>query len=370
VRRRRLTGAAVRFHSLRVADSDEPIGVPTACHRVASRPGWSAQWQALVAAVCLLSIAAVVAPTDAQPPPKVPKIGFFSGATADGVANLVEAFRQGMRDLGYVEGKTFVLEARYADGKPEKIPELARELVGLKVDVIVPTTDAPIAALKRETRTIPIVMANSTDPVGTGFVASLAHPGGNVTGLTNLSVDLSGKRLEILREVLPGLARVAFLWNPEARGTVLDFNESEKAASSLHLELQSIEVSSAADLDRAFSTVTSQHAQAMIVLPGNPLAFSKRAEIARFAQRNRLPSMYGIKEYVDAGGLMSYGPSLPAMYRHAATYVDKILKGAKPADLPVERPTKFELVLNLKTANALGLKVPPSLLQRADQLIQ
>jgi len=242
--------------------------------------------------------------------------------------------------------------------------------VGRKVDVIVASTDGPIAAAKRETRTIPIVMTNSADPVGTGFVASLARPGGNVTGLSTRSADLSGKRLELLREVVPGLSRVAFLWNPDARGTVLDYKESEAAATSLHLELQSIEVSSATDLDRAFSTVRSQRAQAVIVPPGNPAAFANRIEVASFAQRSRLPSMYGLKEYVDAGGLISYGPSLRAMYRRAAYFVDKILKGTKPADLPIERPTKFELAINLKTAKALGPTIPPSILQRADQVIE
>jgi putative tryptophan/tyrosine transport system substrate-binding protein len=324
----------------------------------------------LLAAVCLLSIAAVWAPVRAQPASKIPKIGFLTQTTRDGVATLVDAFRQGMRELGYVEGKTFVLDTRFAEGHSERLPELARELVGRKVDVIVATSDGPIAAAKRETRTIPIVMTNGADPVGTGFVASLAHPGGNVTGLSNVSADLSGKRLELLREVVPGLTRVAFLWNPDARGTVLDYKESQAAAISLHLELQSVEVSSAADLDHAFSTVTSQRPQAVIVPPGNPVMFSKRAEIASFAQKTRLPSMYGLKEYVDAGGLMSYGPSLPAMYRRAATYVDKILKGTAPGDLPVERPTKFELVINLKTAKALGLTMPRPLLERADQLIQ
>jgi ABC-type uncharacterized transport system substrate-binding protein len=324
----------------------------------------------LVAAVCFLAIAAIWASTDAQQAPKIAKIGFLTGNTQDGSAVPIAAFRQGMRELGYVEGKTFVLEARFADGHFEKLPELARELVSRKVDVIVATTDGPIAAARRETRTIPIVMANSGDPVGTGFVASLARPGGNVTGVTNLSADLSGKRLELLREVVPRLSRVAFLWNPESRGTVLDYKESQAAAISLHLELQSVEVSSATDFDHAFSTVTSQRPQAMIVPPGNPVAFAKRAEIASFAQRSRLPSMYGLGEYVDAGGLMSYGPSLPAMYRRAATYVDKILKGAAPGDLPVERPTKFELVINLKTAKALGLTMPRSLLERADQLVQ
>ena len=323
-----------------------------------------------VAAVCLFFVAAIWASTDAQPASKIPKIGFLTQTTRDGVATLVDAFRQGMRELGYVEGKTFVLDTRFAEGHSERLPELARELVGRKVDVIVATTDGPIAAAKRETRKIPIVMTNGADPVGTGFVASLAHPGGNVTGLSNVSADLSGKRLELLREVVPGLSRVAFLWNPDARGTVLDYKESQAAAISLHLELQSVEVSSAADLDHAFSTVTSQRPQAVIVPPGNPVMFSKRAEIASFAQKSRLPSMYGLKEYVDAGGLMSYGPSLPAMYRRAATYVDKILKGATPGDLPVERPAQFELVINLKTAKALGLTMPRSLLERADQLIQ
>ena len=314
----------------------------------------------------------LVAPlaAEGQPVQKIPKVGFVTQTTPAGLAVLVEAFRQGMRELGYVEGKTFVLEARYGQGTFERLPELARELVGLKADVIVATTDGPIAAVKRETRTIPIVMANSADPVGTGFVASLARPGGNVTGLSNVSADLSGKRLELLREVVPGLSRVAFLWNPDARGTVLDYKESEAAATSLHLEHQSVEVSSPADLDRAFSTVKSQRAQAVIVAPGNPAMFSNRAAVASFARRSRLPSMYGLKEYVDAGGLMSYGPSLPAMYRRTATYVDKILKGAKPGDLPVERPTKFELIINLKAAKALGLTIPQSLLQRADQVIE
>jgi len=212
-------------------------------------------------------------------------------------------------------------------------------------------------------------MLTSSDPVGTGLVASLARPGGNVTGLSNISSELSGKRLELLREAVPGLSRVAFLWNPDVRGNVLDYKETENVARSLRLELQSVEVSSAEDLDRAFSVVTNQRAQA-IVLPANPVGFTNRRQIASFAQRNRLPSMYATKEYVEAGGLMSYGPSLPDLFRRAAIYVDKILKGAKPADLPVEQPTKFELVINLKTAKALGLTIPQSLLRRADQVIQ
>ena len=213
-------------------------------------------------------------------------------------------------------------------------------------------------------------MTNSSDPVGTGFVASLAHPGGNVTGISNISPELSGKRLELLRQVVPELSRVAFFWNPEVRGNLLDYKETERAASSLHLELQSVEVSSTEDLDRGFSAVTAQRAQALILPAGNAVMLSKRTEIASFAQRNRLPAMYPSNDYMDAGGLMSYGPTVSAMSHRAAIYADKILKGAKPANLPVERPTKFELVINLKTAKALGLTIPLSLLHGADQLIQ
>jgi ABC-type uncharacterized transport system substrate-binding protein len=212
-------------------------------------------------------------------------------------------------------------------------------------------------------------MANSIDPVGTGFVTSLAHPGGNVTGLSNISSELSGKRLELLREAVPGLSRVALLWNPDVRGAILDYKETEAAARSRHLELQSVEVSRTADLDRAFSALTNQHAQAFI-LPPNPVAITNQGQIARRARRSRLPSIYAQQEYVSAGGLMSYGPSTAEMNRRAARYVDKILKGAKPADLPVEQPNKFELVINLKTAKALGLTIPPSLLLRADQVIE
>ncbi|HEU5155108.1 MAG TPA: ABC transporter substrate-binding protein, partial [Gemmatimonadales bacterium] len=271
---------------------------------------------------------------------------------------------------GYVEGKMFVLELRYGEARAERLPELARELMGLKMDVIVAGgADTATAAVKRESQTIPIVMVNTTDPVGTGFVASLARPGGNITGLSNISSELSGKRLELLRETVPGLSRVAVLWNPDVRGAVLDYKGTESAAHSLRMELQSVEVSRAEDLDRAFSAVTSQRAQAVVVLP-NPVGFANRPQIASFAQRNRLPSMYPQREYVDAGGLISYGPSLSDLFRRAANYVDKILKGAKPGELPVEQPTKFELVINLKTARALGLTLPPSLLRRADQVIQ
>jgi putative tryptophan/tyrosine transport system substrate-binding protein len=315
-------------------------------------------------------IPASVQLVEAQQAPKVAKIGYLLPSTPVAAAHLVEAFRQGLRELGYVEGKNLVLEIRYGEARFERLPELARELVGLKLDVIATATDPAIAAVKRETQTIPIVMTNSTDPVGTGFVASLARPGGNVTGLSSISPELSGKRLELLREVVPGLSRVAFLWNPDVRGNVLDYNETEGAARSLRLQLQSVEVSRAEDLDRAYSAVTKGRAQALIMPAANPVGFANRGQIASFAQRNRLPSIYAQKEYVDAGGLMSYGPSTPDMNRRAATYVDKILKGTKPANLPVERPKKFELVINLKAAKQIGVTIPQSVLYRADKVIK
>ena len=307
---------------------------------------------------------------EAQPLPKVAKIGLLTPSSPDGSGHLVEAFRQGFRQLGYIEGQTFVLQARYGDGKSERLADLARELVRWKADVIVTSTDVATAAVRRQTRTMPIVMALSTDPVGTGFVASLARPGGNVTGLSNITAELGGKRLELLKEAVPGLARVAFLWNPDVRGAVLDYKETEERARSLRLELRSLEVYTAEDLDRAFVTLTGDHVQAFVVAAANVVMFARRSAIAQFAQSNRLASMYAAREYVDAGGLISYGANVSDMFRRAATYVDKILKGAKPADLPVEQPTKFELVINLKTAKAIGLTIPPAVLGRADQVVE
>ena len=278
----------------------------------------------LVIAALLLAVAAAGTPADAQQAAKTAKIGILSATTPAALAPGVEAFKQGLRELGWVEGKSFVLEVRYGEGKVERLPELARELVALKMDVIVTPADLSIAAVKRETQTIPIVMALSSDPVGAGFVASLARPGGNITGLSNISPELSGKRLELLREAVPGFSRVALLWNPDVRGAVLDYKEAASAARSLRVEIQSVEASRAEDLDRAFSTITSWRAQALM-LPGvNPVGFANRAQIVSFAQRNRLPSMYPTREYVDSGGLMSYGPSLPDQFRRAAVYVDKI----------------------------------------------
>jgi putative tryptophan/tyrosine transport system substrate-binding protein len=307
-------------------------------------------------------------PANAQPAKKVPRIGvLYAGPTT--ASQFAAAFTQGLRDHGYAEGQNIVFERRFGDAKPERTAELAAELVRLKVDVIVTNTDVAIAAVKQQTQTIPIVMANSTDPVGTGFVASLARPGGNITGLTGISPELSAKRLELLKEVVPGLSRVAIMWNPDVRGAVLDHKETQSAARSLGLQLQSVEVSRADDFERAFSRLTTGRAEALIVVASS-LAFANRDQLASLADKHRLPAMYGRREYVDAGGLIAYGSNLAEHWRRAATYVDKILKGAKPGDLPVEQPTEFELVINLKTAKALGLTIPPSLLRRADEVIQ
>jgi putative tryptophan/tyrosine transport system substrate-binding protein len=318
----------------------------------------------------LLAIAAPGPPSDAQQATRIPKIGFLTATNQVTLAPNIAAFRQGLREVGYVEGKTILVEVRFAEAAVERLPELARQLVALKPDLIVATNDVVIASVRRETRTIPIVMAFSSDPAGAGFVASLARPGGNVTGLSTLSPEISGKRLELLREVIPGLSRVALLWNPDSRGNLLDYKETEVVARSLHVELQSVELFRIDDLDRAFSAVTKGRAQALIVPAGNPITVTRQAQVASFAQRSRLPSIYGARDAVDAGGLMSYGPSVADLFRRAATYVDRILKGAKPADLPVEQPTKFELVINLKTAKALGLTIPQSILLRADQVIE
>jgi putative tryptophan/tyrosine transport system substrate-binding protein len=318
----------------------------------------------------LLAIAAPGPPSDAQQATRIPKIGFLTATNQVTLAPNIAAFRQGLREVGYVEGKTILVEVRFAEAAVERLPELARQLVALKPDLIVATNDVVIASVRRETQTIPIVMAFSSDPAGAGFVASLARPGGNVTGLSTLSPEISGKRLELLREVIPGLSRVALLWNPDSRGNLLDYKETEVVARSLHVELQSVELFRIDDLDRAFSAVTKGRAQALIVPAGNPITVTRQAQVASFAQRSRLPSIYGARDAVDAGGLMSYGPSVADLFRRAATYVDRILKGAKPADLPVEQPTKFELVINLKTAKALGLTIPQSILLRADQVIE
>jgi len=299
----------------------------------------------------------------------IPRIGVLYTGTPGTAAQVSEAFNQGLRELGYVEGTNIVVERRFGDAKPERLSELAAELVRLKVDVIVTSTDEAIVAIKRQTQTIPIVMTASTDPVATGFVASLAHPGGNVTGFTSIFPDLSAKKLELLRETVPGLSRVAIVWNPDVRGALLDYKATEEAARSLRMHLQSVEVIRIDDIDRAFAALTTGRAEALIVVPST-ITLDNRVQIANLAQKNRLPAIYGGRPFADAGGLMAYGSSLSDRWRRAATFVDKILKGAKPGELPVEQPTKFELIINLKTAKAMGLTMPHSLLRRADEVIE
>ena len=307
---------------------------------------------------------------NAQQAAKIARIGFLGQNLAPN-PHVREAFRQGLRDLGYVEGRNLVIEYRDAEGKFDRLPALAADLVALKVDVIVaPITLAALAA-KQATRTIPIVFA-SGDPVGSGLVTGLARPGGNATGLSFLHADLVGKCLELLTQAIPGGSRVAVLWQPGVLGDEHAENMlkgAEVAARALGVRLQFVEARGPEDFSRAFSDMTSAGVGALIVLTGFML-FDGRRRLVDLAAKNRLPAVYTAREFVDAGGLMAYGANLADVYRHAATYVDKILKGAKPADLPVEQPTKFELVINLKTAKAFGLTVPPSLLARADEVVE
>jgi putative ABC transport system substrate-binding protein len=285
---------------------------------------------------------------------------------------LREAFLQGLRDLGYVEGRNVVIEDRSAEGKPERVPALAAELVALKVDVIVTSGTPRALAAKHATRSVPIVFAGVSDPVKSGLVTSLARPGGNVTGLSLLAPDLVGKDLEQLKQAVPGVSRVAVLWQPGALGERTEqkmLKEADVAARALGMRPQFVEARGPENFDRAFSDMTQARAGALTVL-STPMFASERGRLVALAAKNRLPAVYPLREFVDAGGLMAYGPNAVDMYRRAATYVDRILKGTKPGDLPVEQATKFELVINLKTAKALGLTIPPSLLQRADQVIE
>jgi putative ABC transport system substrate-binding protein len=308
---------------------------------------------------------------EAQQAAKVPRIGYLTGNRATN-PHLHEAFRQGLRDLGYVEGDNVVIEYRDAEGKVERLPALAAELVALKVDVIVvPNTPAALAA-KQATRTLPIVVAFAADPVTDGLVTSLARPGGNVTGLTSLNPELIGKCLEQLKQAVPGVNRVAVLWPPGGLGERTDkdmLKGAEVAARALGMRLQFVEARGPDDFDRAFSEMTKARAGALTVLPST-MFLNERRRLVDLAAKNRLPTVFPNRDSVDAGGLMSYGPNIADNFRRAATYVDKILRGARPGDLPVEQPTKFELVINLKTAKALGLTIPPSVLGRADEVIQ
>jgi putative ABC transport system substrate-binding protein len=305
----------------------------------------------------------------AQQPEKLYRIGMLERTSiATNAANL-DGFRQGLRDLGYVEGKTFVIEYRSADGHDERFPSLATELVRAKVDLILTRGTPAALAAKSATRTIPVVMAASGDPVGSGLVASLGHPGGNVTGLSLFNVEIYAKRVELLRELVPRLTRIAGLFNMSNPVLPLQWKEVERAARSLGIQPQLLDVRRPEDLPRAFDAAAKQRAEALVVGLDGVTQGNLRL-IAELAAKQRLPSIYGAKEYVDFGGLITYGASDLHMYHRAATFVDKIFKGAKPADLAVEQPTKFELVINLKTAKALGLTISPSLLLRANQVIE
>jgi ABC-type uncharacterized transport system substrate-binding protein len=324
--------------------------------------------------VVTLALILLTAPltTEAQQATTVYRIGRLSPGAPLFVAHLWEAFRQGLREFGYVEGHNLVIEERYAEGREERLRDLAAELVRLQVDVLVTEGAAAVRAAQHATRTIPIVMGGATaDPVGQGFVASLAHPGGNITGLSYLGAELPGKRLEILKEAVPQSTRIAVLANPAFPAYASAMHNLTGAAQALGLHLHVVEVRRADELDTAFAAMTRAGADAVIVMEDAVLLNSQRGRVvADLATTHRLPMMYAWREWVVAGCLMSYGPSRPGMYRQAATYVDKILKGANPAELPVEQATKFELVINLKTAKALGITMPPSLLLLADEVIQ
>ena len=306
-----------------------------------------------------------------QQPAKVPRIGYLQPAAPQNNSSpFLEDFRQGLRDLGYIEGKSVQLEIRWGEGKLERLPVLAAELVGLKVDVIVAVTSPSVMAAKQATQTIPIVMPLSSDPVGDGLVKSLARPGGNITGLSLMTPDVGAKRLQLLKEVFPKPVRpVAVLWNPDYVGMAARFRQAQRVGPTIGMDVRSVEVRDSRELERALEALDRERPDALVLL-ADPLTLSQRLRIVEFAAEERLPAIYEVSQFVEAGGLMSYGPDVDELVRRSATYVDKILKGAKPGDLPVEQPSKFELVINLKTAKTLGLTIPPSLLLRADQVIE
>jgi putative ABC transport system substrate-binding protein len=329
----------------------------------------------LIGLAVVLAIGLALAPLGmaaAQSPAKGPRVGYLSPGSSSDPARLrrFEAFRDGLRELGYVEGRNIAIESRWADGKYERYPALTGDLIRSKVDVIVVVGGAATQAARQVTKTIPIVMSVVVDPVSSGLVASLARPGGNVTGITIMAPDLVGKQLELLKEAIPKLSRVALLWNPDNPGSAPQLRQAEAAARALAVRLQALEARNPQEIDNAFAAMTRERADAFLILADAILGLNQRKQIAELAAKARMPAVYGVTEYAEAGGLMVYGANLLDLERRAATYVDKILRGAKPADLPVEQPTKFELVINLKTAKALGLTIPQSILGRADEVIQ
>jgi putative ABC transport system substrate-binding protein len=305
----------------------------------------------------------------AQAPARVPRIGFLSPFSPSDTALWYQAFRLGLRDIGWVEGKNISIEYRHAEGRSDRLPDLAADLVRLKVDVIVAAASPAALAAQKATKTIPIVMASAGDPVALGLVESLARPGGNVTGLSQMGPELAGKRLELLKEMVPKLSRVAVLWNPQVAPSTLNWKEIQLPARQLGVQLHSLEVRSPDDFDKAFEDATRARAGAIFIIAA-PLIVTNLKRIAGLAAKSRLPSIFQFSEFADAGGLVAYGADRADLFRRAATYVDKILKGAKPGDLPIEQPTKFELVVNLKTAKALGITIPQSVRFRADRVIE
>ena len=320
-------------------------------------------WLSVVAALGGTAI------TDAQQLKKVARIGFLASSSSERVKSRLAAFQQGLRELGYVEGKNVIVEYRSAEGKFERLPEIASELVRLKVDLLV-VEGAPAAhATKNATSVIPIVIGNAADPVGTGLVASLARPGGNITGLSDFNLGVVTKRLELLKEIVPSASRIAVLWNPTNPTNPLQLKETQTAAPGLGVTLLSLEAKGADDIERAFSAIRKERPGALIVI-GDPMFGTHQKRITQLTIKSRLPAIYGAPESVDAGGLMSYGTNFADLFRRAATYVDKILKGTKPADLPVEQPKKFEFIINLKAAKQIGPTIPPNVLARADRVIK
>ncbi len=317
------------------------------------------------------SVALTVAPfaAAAQPPAKIPRIGYLGPVSPSAGAFLLESFRQGLRELGYVEGQNILIDYRWAEGMPDRFPALAAELVQLRVDAIVTYNNPAVAALQQATRTIPIVVANMGDPVGSGFVASLARPGANITGFSGLAEEVSRKWVELLREAVPKVSRVAVLAVSQTPAHRTIWIEIQGAAKVFKVTPQRQEVAGPDEIEHAFASLVEGRAQGLIVLP-HAVTNARRSQIASLAVKHRLPGMYPDGQYVEAGGLMSYAANFSELHRRAAMYVDRILKGAKPGDLPIEQPTKFELVINLKTAKGLRLAIPPSLLVRADKILE
>ena len=328
-----------------------------------------AQHSVLCLALCAM-LFALCLPAQAQQPTKIPRIGYLTGTSVAVASARPEGFRQGLRELGYVEGSNIVIEWRGAEGKPDRLRAMAADLVRLKVDVIVTTGSSATRAAKDATVTIPIVMANDSDPVGNGFVASLARPGGNITGLSTLAPELSGKRLELLKEIVSKLSRVAVFGTSSSPDNAQSLKEVKLAGGAFGVKVQYLDVLGPKDIATAFRAAGNARAEAVLMIVLGAVALSRRTEIAELAVKTRLPVIYEREIYVEAGGLMSYGVNRNDLDRRAASMVDKILKGVKPADLPVEQPTKFEFVINLKTAKQIGLTVPPNVLARADRVIR